>query len=118
MWDKLASVRPQQTISDDARSRLARRDYENRYRMQRVPFDENGNQELWFDVSLTVGDHSGIPIPWSGKDADDVIKTFTEWLNTAEFRTIDFELNGSPRKLTFRTGFVAHFEVGSGRRHQ
>jgi hypothetical protein len=117
--DKLAGMRPvQQTTREDVRSRLARQSYDTRNRIQRVEYDEDGNVELWFDVSLSVGDHVGVPIPWTGKDHNDVTDSFIEWLNSAQFRTINYVHNGAPRTLTFRTSYVAAFEVtGTGRRH-
>lgn len=118
IFDKVVTPVQQQTVSDDPHSRLARRDFEERNRIQRVEYDDDGNELLWFDVTFSVGDHSGIPIPWSGKSADDVIESFTEWLNEAEFHTINYVNNGAQRKLRFRTGFVAHFEVGTGRKRR
>lgn len=107
---------PEQTIADDAQSRLARRQRAERDQLQRQEVDpETGEPLLWFDVSITVGDHSGVPIPWAGRSADEVNAAVIEWLGASEFITVDFSNNGSRSKLTFRSSFVAHWEVGSGR---
>ena len=112
-------ARPQQTISDDAQSRLARQQREERDRIQREERDpETGEPLLWFDVALTVGSHSGVPIAWPGRDEADVNAAVIEWLNASEFITVDFSNNGAQRKLTFRSSFVAHWEIGPGRRRR
>lgn len=114
--DKVAGPVREQTVSDDAQSRLARQQQAERDRMQRVECDpETGEPLLWFDVAITVGSHSGVPIAWSGSDEDDVNNAVIEWLNANEFITVDFVNNGARSKLTFRSGFVAHWEIGSGR---
>lgn len=113
-----ANIAPsrESTISDDAQSRLARQQRAERDRMQRVEYDpETGESLLWFDVSITVGSHSGVPIAWSGRSAEDVNDAVIEWLRSSEFITVDFENNGARSKLTFRTSFVAHWEIGAGR---
>lgn len=107
-----------QTVVDDARSRLARKDQMERERIQRVEYDEDGTELLWFDVAITVGDHSGVPMPWPGKSWEDVNNAVIEWLNTADFRTVDFVNNGAKSKLTFRTSFVSHWAIGAGRRRR
>lgn len=118
LWEMFGKARTPKTISDDAQSRLARRDQLERDRMQRVEFDDQGNELLWFDVAITVGDHSGVPITWAGKDWEDVNNAVIEWLRASEFRTVDFSNNGARSKLTFRTSFVAHWEIGKGRARQ
>lgn len=119
--DKMADLvagSPEKTIVDDARSRLARRDSAERNKLQRVEHDDEGNELLWFDVAVTVGDHSGVPITWSGKNADEVNAAVIEWLNANQFITVDFVNNGARSKLTFRTSFVAHWEIGAGRKRK
>lgn len=114
--DRVVAPTREQTVVDDAQSRLARQRQAERDRMQRVEHDpETGEPLLWFDVSITVGDHSGVPIAWSGKDEDDVNAAVIEWLNSSEFITVDFSNNGKRSKLTFRSSFVAHWEIGAGR---
>ena len=122
MWDKLDKVvgsTSQQTISDDVHSRLARQQRADRDKLQRQEVDpETGKPLLWFDVSITVGSHSGVPIAWPGTDEDDVNAAVIEWLNASEFITVDFTNSGARRKLTFRSSFVAHWEIGPGRTRQ
>jgi hypothetical protein len=117
MADLVASS-PEKTVVDDARSRLARRDYEDRNKMQRVERDDEGNELLWFDVAITVGSHVGVPIAWSGNNAEEVNAAVIEWLNANEFITVDFTNNGAQSKMTFRTSFVAHWEIGAGRKRR
>lgn len=113
--DKVVAPARDQTIVDDAQSRLARRQQAERDRIQRVEHDpETGKPLLWFDVTITVGTHT-VPLPWSGKDWEDVNDAVIEWLATNEFITLDFSHNGAQRKLTFRASFVAHWEIGAGR---
>lgn len=109
--DKVVGPAREQTASDDARSRLARRDYEERNRLKRVEYDDQGDEQLWFTVALTVGDHSGVPIAWAGQDVDEVNAAVAEWLRASEFITVDFEENGKKSKLTFRASFVPHWTV-------
>ena len=114
--DKVTSPARQQTVSDDVQSRLARQQRAERDRMQRVEHDaETGKPLLWFDVSITVGVHTSVPIAWAGNDWEDVNAAVIEWLNSSEFITVDFVNNGVHSKLTFRSSFVAHWEIGSGR---
>lgn len=117
-WDlyaKFVGPTREKTISDDPHSRLARRDYEDRNRIKRVEYDEEGNQLLHFEVVISIAGHSGIPIPWTGKSAEDVRESFIAWLASGDFVTVDFVNNGARKKLTFRGSWVAGFEIGDGK---
>lgn len=117
--DKVVAPTRNQTIVDNVQSRLARQQRADRDRIQREEVDpETGKPLLWFDVSITVGSHSGVPIAWPGKDWEDVNAAVIEWLATNEFITVDFTNNGARSKLTFRSSFVAHWEIGAGRTRQ
>jgi hypothetical protein len=113
--DKFVSPVREKTVSDDAHSRLARRDYEERNRIKRVEYDDEGNQLLHFEVVISIAGHSGIPIPWVGKSQEDVRESFIRWLASEDFVTVDFTNNGSRKKLTFRGSWVAGFEIGDGK---
>lgn len=118
-WEAIEKVRPpQQTISDDAQSRLARRDFEERNRIRRVEYDDEGNELLWFDIVFSISTYSNIPLPWPAKDAEDARNSFIEWLGESEFITIDLTDNGAQKKLTFRGSWVSAFEIGPGRRRK
>lgn len=121
IWDALDKVTApvrEQTIADDAQSRLARQQLAERDHIKRVEHDpETGRPLLWFDVTITVGLHT-VPIPWSGKDWEDVNNAIIQWLAGNEFITLDFVNNGARSKMTFRSSFVAHWEIGAGRKRQ
>lgn len=117
-WDvyvKVVGPVREKTVVDDARSRLARRDYEERNRMKRVEYDDAGNQLLHFEVVISIAGYTGIPIPWTGTDEKDVRNSFIEWLASDDFVTVDFTDNGARKKLTFRGSWVAGFTIGDGK---
>lgn len=118
-WEFYDKVRPpQQTVSDDAHSRLARRDAVQRDQIKRVELDDvTGEQLLWFDVSVSVVGE-WLPMDWPGTDQDDVRDTVLEWIAADDWITVDYRKNGADAKLTFRSSWVAGFTVGKGRRRQ
>lgn len=119
-WEFMDKINPpERTVSDDAHSRLARRDTAERDRIQRVEFDERtGEQSLWFDVSVSViGEW--LPMDWSGHDQDDVRDTVLAWIAADEWISVDYRKNGAESQLTFRSSWVAGFTVGmKGRRRK
>lgn len=116
--DKLTGPARQQTVSDDARSRVARRQQVEQARMVREDFDpETGKRELWYTITLaSFGGQLNVPIPWQGTDVDDARDSFIEWLNEKEFQTVDFVSDGKLVKLTGRGSWVSGFMMdGKGR---
>jgi hypothetical protein len=118
-WDWTSKISPpQQTISDDARSRIARREQLERTRMTRVEHDpETGEKVLWYTITVSsLGGHTNVPVPWSGTSEEDARASFIEWLGQDEFQTVDFTSDGKDARLTFRGSWVSGFTMdGKGR---
>jgi hypothetical protein len=123
IWDALAKIpsTPQQTISDDARSRLARREQADRMRMTREEYDpETGKRELWYTITIAaVAGYTNVMLRWQGTSEEDARASFLEWLAMDEFQTVDYWSDGKNVRLSFRGSWVAGFTMdGVGRRQQ
>lgn len=111
-WKILDKVRPpQQTIVDDARSRIARREQQERSRMTRVEHDpETGEPLLWYTITVSsLAGHTAVPIPWQGTSEENARESFIAWLDAGEFKTVDFVNDGKNFRLTFRGSWVSGF---------
>jgi hypothetical protein len=82
--------------------------------------EHNGQQELYWDIVFSIAEVSDIPLVWKGVDWDDVNRSFKIWLSTIEdpevdgavpWHTIQVEIDGAPRILTFRGDWVAGFKI-------
>lgn len=116
--DKITGPARQQTVSDDARSRVARHQQLDQMRMTRVEYvPETGERQLWYTIGVSsLGGHTDIPIPWLGTSEEDARATFIEWLAADEFQTVDFTKDGRNVRLTFRGSWVSGFTMdGKGR---
>lgn len=118
--DILAKIQApvQQTVSDDARSRIARQQQLDRMRMTREDHDPvTGERELWFTIKIaSVAGYTDVPVAWQGTSEDDARNSFIEWLGMDEFRTVDFIADGKNARLSFRGSWVAGFTMdGKGR---
>lgn len=116
--DKVVGPARQQTISDDARSRVARRQQAEQSRMTREEYDpETGDRQLWYTITISsIAGFSSIPLPWLGTSEEDARASFIEWLAQDEFQTVDFVVDGKNVRFTFRGSWVAGFTMdGKGR---
>lgn len=118
--DILAKIQApvQQTVSDDARSRIARQQQADQARMTREERDpDTGERQLWYTINIaSVAGYDSVPVSWLGTSEDDARASFIEWLAQDEFRTVDFVADGKNARLTFRGTWVAGFTMdGKGR---
>lgn len=117
--DKVTGPTRQQTVVDDARSRLARKQQVESARMTREEYDpDTGKRELWYTILVpSVAGVTNVPISWQGTSEDDARQSFIAWLALDEFQTVNFESDGKDMRLTFRGSWVAAFVMdGKGRR--
>ncbi len=107
----------QQTVSDDARSRIVRAQQAELARMVPEEYDETGKRQLWYTITMSsFGGHLNVPISWQGTDEEDARDSFIEWLNEKEFQTVDFMHDGRAVRVTGRGSWVAGFTMdGKGR---
>lgn len=120
IWDMVAKIPslPEQTISDDARSRLARREQADRMRMTREEYDpESGKRQLWYTIKIAaVAGYLDVMLAWQGTSEEDARASFLEWLAQDEFQTVDYWSDGKNVRLSFRGSWVAGFTMdGVGR---
>lgn len=66
-------------------------------------------------VKVQVPGYGEIAMSVPGTDEDDVRATFIEWLkgdeNDGDWRTIDAVIDGSSKRITFKSSWVAGFTV-------
>lgn len=120
IWDMFAKIPspPQQTVSDDARSRIARREQAERMRMTREDYDPvTGKRELWYTISIaSVAGYNNVMLTWQGTSEEDARASFLEWLAQDEFQTVDYWSDGKNVRLSIRGSWVAGFTMdGVGR---
>lgn len=120
LWDALAKIpsASERTISDDARSRLARREQAERARMTREEYDpETGKRELWYTINIAaVAGYTNVMLTWQGTSEEDARASFLEWLAQDGFQTVDYWSDGKNVRLSFRGSWVAGFTMdGVGR---
>lgn len=120
MWDVLGKIpsMPQQTVSDDARSRIARRQQAEQMRMTREEYDPGtGKRELWYTINIAaVAGYTNVMLTWQGTSEEDARASFLEWLAQDEFQTVDYWSDGKNVRLSFRGSWVAGFTMdGVGR---
>jgi hypothetical protein len=116
--DKMTGPVRQQTIVDDARSRIARQQQAEQSRMVREEHDpETGKPLLWFTITMSsFGGHQSVPIPWQAVDEEEARDSFIEWLSEKEFQTVEFMSDGKKLRVTGRGSWVAGFSMdGKGR---
>jgi hypothetical protein len=116
---KMTGPAREQTVVDDARSRVARKQQVEQARMTREEYDpDTGKQLLWFTITMSsFGGHSNVPISWPGTDENDARDSFIEWLNEKEFQTVDFTSDGRKLRVTGRGSWVAGFSM-DGKPHR
>lgn len=118
-WRVLDRLQPAtQTVSDDARSRVARQQQAEQARMTQLEtHPQTGEPLLWFTITLSsFGGQPEVPIKWQAVDEDDARESFIEWLAEKEFQTVDFVNDGKKVRLTGRGSWVAGFTMdGKGR---
>lgn len=115
---KVVSPTTVKTVSDDARSRVARQQQAALTRMVREEHDpETGQRELWYTITMSsFGGYPNVPISWPGTDEEDARDSFIEWLNEKEFQTVDFVNDGRAIRVTGRGSWVSGFSMdGKGR---
>jgi hypothetical protein len=110
---KVTGPARQQTISDDARSRVARRQQADYTRLTREELDsETGKPLRWFKITMSsFGGYPNVPISWQAVDEDEARESFIEWLGEKEFQTVDFVNDGQHLKVTGRGSWVAGFTM-------
>jgi hypothetical protein len=115
LWDALAKIpsMPERTVSDDARSRLARRQQAEQARMTREDYDPvSGKRELWYTISIAaVAGYTNVMLRWQGTSEKDARASFLEWLAQDEFQTVDYWSDGKNVRLSFRGSWVAGFTM-------
>lgn len=116
--DKMTGPVRQQTIVDDARSRVARQQQLEQSRITREEYDEEtGERQLWYTITIpSIAGFTSVPIPWLGTSEEDARASFVEWLAQDEFQTVSFMNDGRELRFTFRGSWVAGFIMdGRGR---
>lgn len=111
--DKLTGPARQRTVSDDARSRVARQQRADEARLVRQEVDpDTGKPLLWFTITMSsFGGYPQVPLSWQAADEDEARASFIEWLNETEFQTVDFVNDGKKVKVTGRGSWVAGFTM-------
>lgn len=114
---KVVSPTTVKTVSDDARSRVARQQQVEQSRMAREEYSETGQRQLWYTITMSsFGGYANVPIDWLGTDEEDARDSFIEWLSEKEFQTVDFVNDGRAIRVTGRGSWVSGFSMdGKGR---